>query len=73
MYKSLENVYVQNEIADRKIDFGRNLTGTYTCILNKCKQKHGTSIVYKIKNCELCIVLKTPQLSASYDFLYSII
>lgn len=28
-------------------------------ILNQCKQQHGTSFVYTIKNCQLCILLIT--------------
>lgn len=43
-------------------------------IFNQCKQQHGTSFVYTIKNCQLCILLITlntdNQTNASLKHLY---
>lgn len=44
-------IYVKKEVADKK--------KTFTGLLEQCKQKQDTSLVYITKICKLCILLIT--------------
>ena len=41
----------------------------FTGILNICKQKQGTSLVYMTKNCEHCILFITLRLTLKFHFI----
>lgn len=48
-------VYAWSDLEKKEI----RVYGTFTCILNHCKQIQDTSLVYATKNSEFCILLNT--------------